>query len=86
MSFPQHVWLQLKATTTGELVRALERDGFSLDEVVRTERIYRRTDGRKVSIHYHSKSDCYGPGLLKALLEAAGWKTATDLRRVGLIK
>ena len=85
MTFRDDIWRQLKGMTVDELVKALLKDGFVLDAAVRTERIYRHDDGRKVSVHYHSDSNTYGPGLLKALLENVAW-TEKDLRRLKLIK
>jgi predicted RNA binding protein YcfA (HicA-like mRNA interferase family) len=85
MDFPDHIWKQLKNKSADEWISALLRDGFILDENVRTERIYRHSDGRKVSIHYHSGKKTYGRRLLKALLEDIGW-TESDMRRLKLIK
>lgn len=85
MSFPKNVWNQLKGLTTGELIAALQKDGFVPDEGLRDERIYRHPDGRHVSIHYHTSNTCYGPNLLKSLLKDIGW-TEKDMRRLKLIK
>lgn len=84
-SFSQNVWKQLKNKTADDLITALLKDGFKLADIVRTERIYRHPDGRKVSIHYHKGSQTYGPSLLKALLEDTQW-SETDMRRLGLVK
>ena len=85
MSFPKHVWEQIKGITVRELVAALVKDGFIPDAELKTERIYRHPDGRRVSIHYHKGSDCYGAKLLQALLKDIGWSEA-DMRRLKLIK
>ena len=85
MSLPDNVWKQLKNKSVDKLISALVKDGFRLDAKVRTERIYRHPDGRRVSIHYHSGSKTYRPGLLKKLLEDIGW-TEDDMRRLKLIK
>lgn len=85
MSFPQNVWNQLKSVTTRELIAALGKDGFIPDEELRTERIYRHPDGRRVSIHYHTGSKCYKRGMLKALFDDIGW-SEKDMRRLKLIK
>ena len=85
MKYSKSAWSQLKNKTANDLIRALERDAFQLDEQVRTERVYRHPNGRRVSIHYHTGSACYRPGLLKALLEAIGWSEA-DMQRLKLIK
>lgn len=85
MKFSKNAWDQLKGKTADDLIRALLKDGFELDGTVRTERIYRHSDRRRVSIHYHKGSTRYGPSLLKALLEDTGWSEA-DMRRLKLIK
>lgn len=85
MKFTKNAWDQLKAKTTDDLISALVKDGFVLDEKIKTERIYRHPDRRRVSIHYHAGNKCYGPSLLKALLEDAGW-SESDMRRLKLIK
>lgn len=85
MGFSKNVWGQLKNKTADEIISALLKDRFVLDVKVRTERIYRHPDGRKVSIHYHAGNRCYGPGLLKSLLEDIGW-SESDMRRLKFIK
>ena len=85
MSVPAHVWKQLKNMSAHKLISALLKDGFVLDDNVRTERIYRCPDGRKVSIHYHTGKKTYRPKLLKALLHEIGW-AEDDLRRLKLVK
>ena len=84
-SFSQSAWEQLKNKTADDIIAALLRDGFELADKVKTERIYRHHDGRKLSVHYHKRSGTYGPGLLKALLHAANW-SEEDMRRLKLIK
>ena len=85
MSFPKNIWNQLKGITVRELVAALQIDGFVPDDELRTERIYRHPDGRRISIHYHKGSNCYKKGMLTALLDDIDW-SLDDLRRLKLIK
>lgn len=85
MKFSKNVWDQLKSKTADELISALLKDRFVLDENVRTERIYRHPDGRRVSIHYHRGSKGYGSSLLKSMLEDIGW-SESNMRRLKLIK
>ncbi len=68
-----------------DLISAVVRDGFILDEREGSSRLYRHPDGRRVSIHYHTGSRTYDPKLLKALLEDIGW-TEADMRRLKLIR
>jgi len=84
MKFPPNVWNQLKNITADELERALERDGWELDEGRGSIQVYRHADGRRVSVHYHPVKT-FGPNLLKALFDDIGW-TETDLKRLKLIK
>ena len=85
MKYSKNVWEQLKAKTADDFISALEKDGFALDTKVKTERIYRHSDGRRVSIHYHTGGKCYGRSLLKALVEDTGWSEA-NMRSLKLIK
>lgn len=85
MKYSKNVWSQLKNKTADDLISALLKDGFELDEIVRTERIYRHPNGRRVSIHYHKGSDTYRSSLLKSLLDDIGW-SENDMRRIKLIK
>lgn len=84
-TFSGNVWNQLKNKSADDLIRSLLKDGFKLADKIRTERIYRHPDGRKLTIHYHKGSDTYGANLLKALLKDTGW-TEADMRRLKLIK
>jgi predicted RNA binding protein YcfA (HicA-like mRNA interferase family) len=90
MAFKSNVWNQLKNLTKGELIAALERDGWK--EEVRgggAERLFVKTnpDGthRRVAIHFHHANDTMGRGLLTALLRDVGWSEA-NLVRLKLIK
>lgn len=85
MKFPKNVWDQLKGKTADDLISALLKDGFVLDERVKVERIYRHPDGKRVSIHYHKGNEGNGRGLLKSLLNDTGW-SVDDMRRLKLIK
>lgn len=85
MNFSKNVWEQLKGKTANDLISALLKDGFVLAKKVRTERVYRHSDGRKVTIHYHTGNTTYRPGLLKALLEDTGW-SENDMYRLKLVK
>ena len=85
MKLSKSTWDQLKNKTSNDIISALLKDGFLPDEKVRTERVYRHPDGRRVSIHYHEGSKGYYAGLLKSLLEAIGW-SENDMRRLKLVK
>jgi len=78
----------LKGITCDELIAALKKDGWTLDEKTRKQHVYFKTgdDGvpRRVTIHYHP-GKTYGANLLKGLLADIGW-SADDMRRLKLIK
>ena len=88
MSFPKRVWDQIKNITAGELIAALERDGWERDSESRSGApiafLKSGEPSRRVVIHYHPRKT-YGPKLLKALLRDIGW-TAEDLIRLKLAK
>jgi predicted RNA binding protein YcfA (HicA-like mRNA interferase family) len=68
-----------------KFVRALEGDGFSLQRVRGSHRIYRHTDGRRVVVAYHALNDSFPIGTLRAMIADAGWLDH-DLKRLGLIE
>ncbi len=87
MAFSKHVWNQLKATTAGELIDALKRDGYTQDPASKgaiLAYIKLSSPNKRVTIHYHPRKS-YGPKFLKGLLDDIGWDE-DDLRRVKLIK
>ncbi len=68
-----------------QLIRALEADGFILQRVRGSHRIYRHPDGRRVVLAYHSLGDTFPIGTLRAMIADAGWKDQ-DLRRLRLLE
>ncbi|OGO17580.1 MAG: hypothetical protein A2Z15_08545 [Chloroflexi bacterium RBG_16_50_11] len=84
MDFSKQAWDQLKNKTADDLISALKKDGAIFDTSNGAARVYRFTDGRRVTIHYHPHKT-YGPNLLKALMDDIGW-TEKDLRRLKMIK
>jgi len=85
MKFPPYIWNQLKNKSADDLISALKKDRWDLDEKRGAQQVWRHPDrGRRVSIHYHPRKT-YGPKLLKGLLKDIGW-TESDMRRLKLIK
>ena len=87
MPFPQHIWNQIKNLTADEIIRALRRDGWTLDPHSKGAIqvfIKGSPPSGRIAIHYHPKKT-YGPKLLQALLKDIGWNEA-DLKRLRLIK
>ena len=66
-------------------IRALEADGFQLQRVRGSHRIYRHSDGRRVVVAYHGLNDTFPIGTLRAMIEDAGWQD-DDLRRLRLME
>ena len=65
-------------------IRALEGDGFALQRVRGSHRIYRHADGRRVVVAYHALNETFPIGTLRAMIADAGWQDE-DLRRLGLL-
>jgi len=66
-------------------IRALEADGFSLQRVRGSHRIYRHADGRRVVVAFHALNETFPIGTLRAMIEDAGWRDE-DLQRLGLME
>lgn len=82
MSWPSHVWDQIKNITADELIVALERDGWQLRRGKGSRRVFRKGP-HVVAIHYHRRKT-FSPKMLQTLLRDIGWNEA-DLRRLGLL-
>ena len=75
----------LRNLPVSQLIRALERDGFTLRRATRSGgRIYAHSDGRLTVIHYHHGSDTLTRKTLRSVLDAVAW-SEEDLRRLGLL-
>ncbi len=76
----------LRNTPVRDIVRAVEKDGFSLKRETSTgARIYSNPDGRLTVIHYHHGGDTLTRKTLRSVLEALQW-TEDDLQRLGLLR
>lgn len=94
MAFKPNIWNQLKSLTKGELIKALEADGWKEESRSATSGSIRaflkpkpqgQSGHERVEIHYHKSSDTMGRGLLNDLLDDIGW-TEADLIRLKLAK
>lgn len=75
----------LKNHPVRSLIKALERDGFSIKRKTHTgSRIYSHPDGRITVIHFHHSSDTLTRKTLGSVLEATQW-TEDDLKRLKLL-
>ena len=84
MTLPVSLLQRLRNTPVRELVRALERDGFTYRRTRGSGRVYRHDDGRRTVVHYHSASDTLPLGTLRSVLAGAAW-SEEDLLRLGLL-
>jgi predicted RNA binding protein YcfA (HicA-like mRNA interferase family) len=73
-----------RGITARRFIRALEVDGFVLQRIRGSHRIYRRPAGGRVVVAYHALSDTFPVGTLRSMLADAGWGDE-DLRRLGLL-
>ena len=73
--------------TAGEIVRALQADGFHLRKGrAGGHRRYQHPDGRRVTVAFHGSSTTFVPKTLRSMIEEqAGWNEA-DLWRLNLIR
>jgi predicted RNA binding protein YcfA (HicA-like mRNA interferase family) len=74
-----------RGVTAREFVRALQADGFVLQRVRGSHRVFRHPDGRRAVVAYHSPGDTFPIGTLRAMIADAGWQDE-DLRRLGLLE
>ncbi len=84
MSSPQELARRLRNTPVRELVRALERDGFSYRRTRGSSRVYRHDDGRRTVVHYHRSNDTLPLDTLRSILAGTRW-AQEDLERLGLV-
>ncbi len=84
MKYSKNIWNQLKNKTAKDLITALKKDGWIQDTKVGSEQVFRHSDGRRVSIHFHPKKT-YSPKLLKNLLEDINW-SETEMKKIKFIK
>lgn len=84
MTFSKGVWNQLRNTTADELVRALERDGWTQEGRRGAALGFFKEGASRVVIHYHP-GKTYGAKFLQGLIRDIGW-TEADLRRLKIIK
>lgn len=70
---------RLPQLSAREIIRLLERHGFTLERQSGSHAIYRHPDGRRTTVPIHGKRDI-GRGLLRRILRDAGL-TPEDIGR-----
>lgn len=78
-------YFQLRALTTRDIIRALEKDGFFLRRQKGSHRLYKHSDGRFVTVSFHHLSDTFPLKTLKSMIEAQAYWTEADLKRLELV-
>jgi len=86
MAYPKHIWNQLKNLTASDLISALQRDGWTLDNTKGSAQVFikKESTNRRVAIHFYP-AKTYGAAMLRGLLNDIDWNEQ-DLRRLKLIK
>lgn len=75
-----------RTVTARQFIKALKQDGFVLDRQKGSHQHYLHSDGRRVTVSYHSGSDTFPLKTLKRMIEdQANWDE-NDLIRLKLIK
>jgi predicted RNA binding protein YcfA (HicA-like mRNA interferase family) len=77
---------RLRSLTARELISARNRDGFSLDRQAGSHRLYRSSDGRRVTVSFHSPGETFPPGTLRAMIEIQARWSEQDLTRLKLLR
>ena len=88
VKYSKNIWDQLKGLKVEKLIKALEKDGWILDETRKNTSAYIKTcseGNKRITIHYHPGKTYYNPSLLKAILDIIGWEEK-DLYKLKLIK
>lgn len=62
---------RLPRVTAAEVIRVLEKIGFVLSRQSGSHKIYKNTEGRRVTVPFHA-SKILNPKLLKSILNDAG--------------
>ena len=77
---------RLRSVTARQLVSALQSDGFDLQRQKGSHRLYKHSDGSRVTLSFHHSSDTFRLGTLRSIIEMQARWTADDLRRLELVR
>jgi predicted RNA binding protein YcfA (HicA-like mRNA interferase family) len=76
---------KLRSLTVRELVRSLLADGFVLKKQRGSHRRYQHTDGRRVTVPYHSSGGTFVPKTLRSIIEEQARWSEADLKRLNIL-
>ena len=77
---------KLRSLTARELAAGLLRDGFVLKTQRGSHQRYHHSDGRRVTLPFHSSGSTFVHKTLRSILEDQARWVETDLVRLGLMK
>ncbi len=77
---------QMRSLTARELISALVRDGFHLDQSSGGHHQYRHADRRRVTVSFHGSGETFSPKILRIMIEKQARWDEEDLRRLGILK
>jgi len=76
---------KLRSLTAREVVRALLADGFVLRSQRGSHRRYQHSDGRRVTVPFHTSGGTFVPKTLRSIIEEQAHWTQDDLKRLKLL-
>jgi predicted RNA binding protein YcfA (HicA-like mRNA interferase family) len=76
---------RLRSLTAREMIRALRRDGFNLENQAGSHQQYYHPDGRRVTVSFHRSGDTFSPRIMRIMIQNQARWTEEDLRRLGLL-
>ena len=76
---------KLRSLTAREIISALIKDGFYLDQQSGSHQQYQHQDGRRVTVSSHHSNDTFSPKILKSMIEKQAKWTYKDLKRLKLV-
>ena len=78
-------WRNLRAITARQIISALIRDGFELRNHSGSHQRYRHSDGRRVTVTFHSPGQTFSMDVLRWMIRDQAQWTEEDLRRLRLL-
>lgn len=76
---------RLRSLTARRLIRALGRDGFSLERQAGGHQQFYHPDGRRVTVSFHRPGETFTSRILRIMIRDQAQWTEEDLSRLGLL-
>lgn len=76
----------LRNLTARELISALIKDGFYLRRQKGSHQRYQHSDGRRVTVSFHTAGDTFKIKTLRTMIELQARWSEDDLRQLRLLK